>query len=87
MIKKFICSCLIFISCMCFANERPNNEMMRAFERVPFFEFKKNYINDIIISYVMIEKHIYVFIRDEIRQTGGLVHSTKCPECAAKNNN
>jgi hypothetical protein len=72
---------------MCFANERPNNEMMRAFERVPFFEFKRHYINNITISYVMIEKHIYVFIRDENRQTGGLIHSTKCPECAATNNN
>lgn len=45
MIKKIICGCLMFISCMCFANERPNNEMMRTFERVPFLNLK-----DIILT-------------------------------------
>jgi len=79
--KKILTIIMMLFTFICFANERPSNEMMLEFEQVPFFEFKKHYINDIIISYVMIEKHIYVFIRDEIRRTGGLVHSVRCPEC------
>jgi hypothetical protein len=85
MIKKFLLSCLMFISCICFANERPSNEIQRMFEKVPFFEFKRHYFNNITVSYVMIEKHIYIFVRDENRQTGGLIHSVKCPQCTQNN--
>lgn len=70
MIKKIICGCLMFISCICFANERPSNELRKKFEKVAFFEFKRHFIDNMTVSYIMVENHIYVFIRDNARQTG-----------------
>lgn len=81
MFKKLLCGMLLLCSFICFANDRPSNEILREFEKVPFFEFKKHYIGEIVVSYVMIEGHIYVFIRDNNRKTGGLVHSVRCPLC------
>jgi hypothetical protein len=71
MIKKFCCVFLCCLSSLIFAGDRnrPSNALQREFDKVEFFEFKRHFLNEITISYIMVEDHIYIFIRDQKRQT------------------
>ena len=83
--KKLICVVLMFLCsmCYCFADDNNNSNNSNNFNIVPYYQFQVNTNWTFRISYILIEGHLWIFVR-ESNCGGGLIHSERCLKCKAK---
>jgi len=76
--KKIIFVLMLMFCSLCFGEKRD-------FLKVPY-KIYGNVFEEIEINYIMIEDHLYIWIR-QYRRGGALLHSHHCPECLKKKEN